>query len=158
MVGGKDNANSFFGWLCCFSSSGQYCSSYTSGGGYTESLPVIRCTVAVLWIRFQGLTSLTRATAFAIYTSSFEENCAALQRGAFVDNRWLTCRARIPNYPTGLQRMWTRYFPLPPFGHWGQCEDVSILPGRVPLGGFVFSATFWHCVWGTALCVRVFRE
>ena len=48
----------------------------------TESLPVIKCTVAVLWIRFQGLTSLTRATAFAIYTSSFEENCAALQRGA----------------------------------------------------------------------------
>ena len=48
----------------------------------TESLPVIKCTVAVLWIRFQGLTSLTRATAFAVYTSSFEENCAALQRGA----------------------------------------------------------------------------
>ena len=57
----------------------------------------------------------------------------------------------------GIAKNVNQIFPTSTFwtlSHWGQCEDVSILPGRVPLGGFVFSAT----VFGVALCVRVFWE
>ena len=126
------------------------------------------CTATVLRIRFQGLTSFTCATAFAIYTFSLcskEEHPVVGCRGGGAVHWSLVLYKGvfqcawpgIPGYQPALQRMWTRYFPLSAFAHWGcqppilMCAVVMLLLAPVALVSCVVCPVLTLC-W-VALCV-----